>query len=136
MNMIEAVKSVLNNYANFNGRAPRSEYWWWILALTIVNFILSGLLLSSMDFSNLATSPNPGLSSFMSFGGILMLVFYLATIIPTLAVGARRLHDSGKSGWLQLIYVLTIIPLVGLIVLIVMIYLFTLKSEEGSNKYG
>ena len=136
MNMIEAVQSVIQNYANFSGRAARSEYWWWMLAVTIVNFLLSFLLLGSMDYEAIAAGTSSPFSVYASFGGLLMLVFSLAILVPSLAVGARRLHDSGKSGWFQLIWLLSFIPLLGLIALIAMIYLMVQKSDEGSNKYG
>lgn len=136
MNMIEAVQSVLGNYANFSGRAKRSEFWWWMLAITIINFILSFLLIGSMDFDAMAAGEQSAFAMYTGFGGIILLLFSLAVLVPTLAVGARRLHDSNKSGWLQLIWILTFIPLLGLIALIAMIYLFVQKSDEGSNKYG
>jgi uncharacterized membrane protein YhaH (DUF805 family) len=110
MNMQEAVRSVLSQYANFNGRARRSEYWFFTLALFLVS-IVAGILdaiIGSM---------------------ILEWVVIIATIVPSLSVGARRLHDTNKSGWLQLI---GIIPLVGWIVLIV----FYATDSGPDNKYG
>lgn len=87
----ESIKRCFSKYADFNGRAEKSEFWWWML------FILLSSLAAGMI--------SPLLSS----------LFSLATLLPSLAVTARRLHDMGRSGWWQLI---CLIPLVGWIVLI------------------
>ena len=110
MNMQEAVTSVLSQYANFNGRARRSEYWFYTLAVVIVSIIAAiiDMILGMM---------------------ILQWIVIIATIVPSLSVGARRLHDTDKSGWLQLI---GIIPLIGAIVLIV----FYAMDSTPDNKYG
>ena len=101
----------LKNYTNFNGRATRAEFWYFVL----VNFIVS-LILNFIDF---------GL-----FGGaILGTIYALAVLIPSLAIGARRLHDIGKSGWWQLI---GLIPIIGAIVLIIW---WATPSKED-NIYG
>ena len=92
MGFADAVKSVVvENYANFNGRARRSEYWYFTLASFIAGFI-GGLL--------------PFISILLS----------LALFIPSLAVSVRRLHDIGKSGWM---YLFILIPVVGAIILLV-----------------
>jgi uncharacterized membrane protein YhaH (DUF805 family) len=110
MNMQEAVRSVLSQYAVFTGRARRSEYWFWILA-TVIASIVAGIVDSIIGAQ------------------ILQFVVALATIVPGLAVGARRLHDIGKSGWLQLI---GIIPIVGWIILIV----WFATDSHPDNQYG
>jgi uncharacterized membrane protein YhaH (DUF805 family) len=110
MNLQEAVQSVLSQYANFNGRARRSEYWFWVLATVIASIV--ALVID------------------MIIGvQIVQWILVLATIVPNLAVGARRLHDTDKSGWLQLI---GIIPIIGWIVLIV----FYATDSGPDNKYG
>jgi uncharacterized membrane protein YhaH (DUF805 family) len=86
-----AVRACLTKYADFNGRAARPEFWWFVLAQVVVSFILNRV--------------HP----------VLGMLFSLAVLVPSLAVGSRRLHDLGKSGWLQL---LGLIPLVGWIILI------------------
>lgn len=111
MNMPDAVRSVLTNYANFNGRARRSEYWWWVLAVVLVSLVLNIL------------------EAALGTGSILSTLFSLAILVPGLAVGARRLHDTGKSGWLLLI---GLIPLVGFILLIV----WFATDSQGDNQYG
>jgi uncharacterized membrane protein YhaH (DUF805 family) len=111
MGMPDAVRSVLTKYATFSGRARRSEFWWFYLA-----YILASIVVSIID--QMIGSP------------VLGVLLTLGLIVPTLAVGARRLHDIGKSGWWQLI---GIVPLVGAIVLIVF---FCQDSQPGTNKYG
>ncbi len=99
---IKAIK----NYINFEGRANRSEFWYFILFDIIISAILASL---SQSLAN---------------------IYSLLVLIPTLAVGARRLHDIGKSGWMQLV---GLIPLIGWIWLII---LFAKKGDTGENKYG
>ncbi|MFF3023880.1 DUF805 domain-containing protein [Gottfriedia sp. NPDC057948] len=103
---------VLKNYAVFNGRARRKEYWMFFLFNAIITILLS-ILQSIADIDNLLTG-----------------IYGLLTILPSLAVGARRLHDSGRSGWWLLI---GIIPFIGTIILIIF---FCLDSEEGDNRFG
>ncbi|KQL33090.1 hypothetical protein AN960_22060 [Bacillus sp. FJAT-25509] len=103
---------VLKNYAVFSGRARRTEYWMFFLFNAIITIILS-ILQSIADIDNILTG-----------------IYGLLTILPSLAVGARRLHDSGRSGWWLL---LGIIPFIGTIILIIF---FCLDSEEGDNRFG
>lgn len=91
-------KVVLENYANFEGRARRAEFWWYVLANFIISIVFNILIQISGIFF------------------VLDLIYVLAVLIPGIAVGVRRLHDTGKSGWWLLI---ALIPLVGAIVLIV-----------------
>jgi uncharacterized membrane protein YhaH (DUF805 family) len=94
----ESIRTCFSKYVDFNGVASRSEFWWFILFTFIV-----GLVLNIVDRA-LGTAP------------VLYAIFALAVLLPYLAVGARRLHDTGRSGWWWLI---AIIPLIGGIVLIV-----------------
>lgn len=112
MGFFEAISSVFSNYANFSGRARRSEYWFWALANVIVSSILSALAQKSGLFS------------------ILSGIWGLAIIIPSLAVQIRRLHDMGKSGWWMFI---SLVPLIGWIWLLI---LLCTDSQSGSNQYG
>lgn len=102
---------VLRQYADFTGRARRQEYW----MFTLVSVIIS-LVLAIVDFA-LGT-------------GLVGWLYALAVLLPTLAVGARRLHDTGRTGWWQLI---GIIPVVGAIVLIVF---FATDGDRQPNAYG
>ena len=97
---------VLKKYAVFEGRARREEFWMFAL----VNFIISVVLHLISPF----------------LGGI----YNLAVLLPSLGVGARRLHDTGRSGWLLLI---GLIPLIGIIVLIVF---WVQDSQPGANAHG
>ncbi|HEX4791379.1 MAG TPA: DUF805 domain-containing protein [Actinospica sp.] len=102
---------VVKNYTGFQGRARRAEYWQY----TLVYFIIYAVLFAvgaAIHFALLAS------------------IFALALLLPSLAVGVRRLHDTDKSGWWLLI---VLVPLVGAIVLLV----FTcLDGTPGPNKYG
>lgn len=106
----------LRNYAVFEGRARRREYWFFVLFNSII-FIVLAIVDSVMSSSE--------------FGpGILSGIYSLAVFIPGLAVTVRRLHDTGRSGWWILI---ELVPIIGAIVLLV--FLFT-DSEPGTNEYG
>lgn len=111
MGFAEAVKTGLSKYVDFSGRARRSEYWYWVLFVVLVDIVAS-ILDSALGSERL----------FYSLAG---LVFFL----PGVAVAIRRLHDTGRSGW-WLLLVFAII--VGWIVLIV----WFCKDSEGENQYG
>lgn len=100
-----------NKYAAFDGRASRKEYWMFTLFSFIAIFVLA--LLGSLIHFN-----------------FLYVIYELAILVPAIAVTARRLHDSGKSGWWML---LALIPFIG--GLIVIIFL-VLESQPGDNQYG
>lgn len=106
-------KCFKEDFANFKGRARREEYWYWILGYCLVSIALSILTCWS-------SALRQGLS------GLLSLVF----LVPNLAVGARRLHDTGRSGWWQLI---SIVPVIGGIVLLVW---FATAGKPEENKWG
>lgn len=103
----------LKKYAVFEGRSRRSEFWYFCLFNFIISFILG--IISGIVGDN---------------QGILGTIYFLAILIPALAVSARRLHDIGKSGWWILI---NLIPVVGFIWYIVLI---VKDSAPGENKYG
>jgi uncharacterized membrane protein YhaH (DUF805 family) len=103
---------VLERYAQFQGRSGRAEFWWYFLAAFIIGIVFNVLIAVSNIFF------------------VLYLIYGLAVLIPGLAVGVRRLHDTGKSGWWLLI---ALIPLVGFIVLIVF---FATDGAPGPNQYG
>jgi uncharacterized membrane protein YhaH (DUF805 family) len=104
--------AVLQNYAGFSGRARRTEYWMFALFNIIISIVL-----------NLIGMAVKG-------GSILAAIYSLAVLIPALAVGVRRLHDTGRSGWWLLI---ALIPLIGAIVLIVFM---ATEGDHGDNAYG
>ena len=100
------------HYADFNGRANREKYWMFYL-FYIIFYV--GLLV---------------IDRFLGTGGLLGGLFALGSFVPSIAIGARRLHDIGKSGWWQL---LVLIPLIGAIILLIW---FVLKGTDGDNQFG
>ena len=130
MTMIEAVKSVYSNYATFSGRARRSEYWWWFLAYIIIIIVL-GIIEGAVFGSGTAElSAGDGGFNASFTGGILTNIFMIASIIPALAVGVRRLHDIDRSGWWLLI---SFIPLIGWLILL---YWNVQPGTPGQNRFG
>jgi uncharacterized membrane protein YhaH (DUF805 family) len=118
-----AVKSFWANYRNFKGRARRSEYWFIQLFLVLTNLAAAVIDLALMNGDVDRFIANGG-------GGIVGLIWILATIVPAIAVLVRRLHDIGKSGWWAL---MVLVPFIGFIVILV----FTLQdSQAGANSYG
>lgn len=112
MDIKTAVETVvLNKYADFNGRARRSEYWWFTLAYFVASIVLSVI-------DGIWGTP------------VLQGLLGLGLLVPSLAVGARRLHDIGKSGWMLLI---SLIPIVGAIILIIWL---AKDSDPRPNEYG
>jgi uncharacterized membrane protein YhaH (DUF805 family) len=95
---------VLQNYATFTGRARRSEYWYFFLFNLIISFVL-GFVGGIMDTTVLAN------------------IYSLVVLIPSIAVGVRRMHDVGKSGWFILIPIYNFI-------------LALTEGEKGENEYG
>ncbi len=104
MNFGQAISVCLGKYVDFSGRAARPEFWWFFLFQVLVGVVASFL------------------------GDMVSSLVSLALLLPALAVGARRLHDIGKSGWWQLI-ALTVIGI------LVLIYWAVQPSAEGSNEY-
>ena len=96
MSFPEAVKICLRKYAVFSGRATRAEYWWWVLAVVIGSFISSFV---DGFIGSLLLEGEAGIA--FSF---FQVIFTLATLLPGLAVTARRLHDIGKTGWWVLVW--------------------------------
>ncbi len=109
-------------YADFEGRASRSEYWYFVLFYVIIE-----LVCQAIDHYVI----NPNLLGMMAKeaarGGILSGILGLALFIPSLAIGVRRLHDIGKSGWWLLV---GLVPIIGPLVLI---YFFVQRSSEVSR---
>lgn len=109
------LKVVRDNYANFSGRARRAEYWYFILFYIIIYIALLvvDMLLASANLPAFLTT-----------------IYSLALIVPNFAVGARRLHDTGRSGWWQLI---GLVPIIGGIVLLIF---FVQEGSFDRNEYG
>ena len=102
-----------NHYFDFEGRARRKEFWMFALvnfAISIVITIVVGVVSDSL-------------------ASIVSMLYSLAVLLPSIGLGVRRLHDTGRTGWLAL---LALIPLVNL----VLIYFFVLEGDAGPNEYG
>ncbi len=114
---MNAYFNAMKNYGNFNGRATRSQFWFYFLSLFILGIIaiilddVLGLPITSQDV------------------GVLTAITWTAHLIPTFAIQARRLHDIDKSGWWVLI---NLVPL-GAIVLLVF---YCTSSTKGPNRFG
>jgi len=118
------------NTFDFSGRATRSEYWWYNLVNSAVMFVISFAFSAYMMTSVLNTQYyEPNMFVIMSIFGV-MIIFGIATFIPTLSVSVRRLHDVGMSGWWLLI---GLVPLLGPLYLL---YKFCCDSELGENDFG
>ena len=114
MTFVQSIKAVLSNYAGFTGRASRSEFWWFTLFSFIVSTIFRTLSGGNTE----------------SFFGVFGTVVAIALLLPSLAVGVRRLQDIGRSGWYLL---LALIPLVGIIILIVW---WARAGDPADNAFG
>ncbi|MFN8662756.1 MAG: DUF805 domain-containing protein [Thermomicrobiales bacterium] len=125
MNFVEAIRSGFNNYANFSGRALRSEYWWWVVFAWIAG-VVANIVDSALGWRVYETT----VSGMQQGTGPIAAIVGLALLIPGLSVAVRRLHDTDRSGWWLL---LVIIPIIGWIVLIVFL---ASSGTPGSNKYG
>mgnify|MGYP000573615578 CR=1 FL=1 len=130
MNIVGAVQSVFSNYANFRGRARRSEYWWWFLAYIIIIFVLGFVERAVLGSGSSEVSTGAGEVSASFNAGILSGLFMLASIIPSIAVAVRRLHDIDRSGWWLLI---SFVPLIGALLLL---YWYVQPGTPGANRFG
>ena len=117
-----AVKRFFTKYATFSGRASRSEYWWWALVSGVVGIILNVILSTGTATAAAASSydSTPSLGPGAITGAVLLMVFALATFIPSLALISRRLHDGNFSAWLLL---LGLVPFAGGLALLVLVLL-------------
>jgi uncharacterized membrane protein YhaH (DUF805 family) len=106
MNFADAVKICFMKYAEFKGCASRSEFWWWVLFTSLAAFVLR------------------------SVSYYLSALFSLVTLLPSIAVTARRLHDIDRSGWWQLLYFL---PMIGWVILIIFCVEPTQPSRYASG---
>ena len=141
MSFSQAIRSGFANYVNFAGRAARSEYWYWVLFVSLV-----GIAATALDRAFVANRHGP-----------LEVVWHLATVLPSLALGVRRLHDTDRSGWwlvavfaasaalvvffvfVGLPFVPMAITVIGALVLIywlVLFWWFCQPGTRGPNSYG
>ena len=133
MSFAASIKYCLSNYAKFNGRASRSEFWFFYL----FNILIGGIpaLLGFILMASTSTTSADGMTTELGAGGVIGLIIILLAglislglIIPNLAVGCRRLHDRGTSGWLLL---LALVPCGSIVLLI-----FWVLESQGPNSFG
>ncbi|MGO4856216.1 DUF805 domain-containing protein [Arthrobacter sp. 2MCAF14] len=121
----EAARRFFKKYATFTGRASRSEYWWWALISGVVAIILNIIISAGATVSDTgAMVPGPG----AVIGYILLVIWGLATLIPSLALVVRRLHDVNFSGWMIL---LGLVPFLGGLALL--IFMILPSKPEGQR---
>ena len=105
MTFVESIRTCFQKYVTFDGRATRSEYWWFVLFTFLGSLVLGAV------------------------SDMLSMLFSLGVLLPSLAVGARRLHDIDKSAWFLLLWLL---PVIGWIVLIV----FAVQEGKEPNRFS
>lgn len=149
MTPVDWAKRPLQKYMDFSGRAPRAEYWWFVLAIGVAYVVVSiveGIL---------------GINTMIGgMYGPLSALLWLATLLPSLAVGVRRLHDTDRSGWWLLLPIVPyciafalggaamtsgsmaemgtagIFLLIGVVGAIVLLIFMILPGTPGDNRYG
>jgi uncharacterized membrane protein YhaH (DUF805 family) len=161
----EAIKHNFSHYADFKGRAQRSQFWWWYLFLMIMNVVLSviegGLGLQVGRSESEVTVGDTTIPVVNQGLGLLSTLFALAVLLPTLAVAVRRLHDTNHTGWWILAPALAYLAagiavaiavaagagpvvlallgigfIVGAILAIVLLVFYVRKGTDGPNSYG
>jgi uncharacterized membrane protein YhaH (DUF805 family) len=149
MTPIDWAKRPLQKYADFSGRAPRAEYWWYVLAI-IIAFVVVKIIESIVGINGMV----------LGVYGPLTILLWLATIVPSIAVSIRRLHDTNRSGWWILLPVVPyciafalggrsmmsgsmtslgtagIFMLIGAVGWIVLFIFYVLPGTPGGNRYG
>jgi uncharacterized membrane protein YhaH (DUF805 family) len=152
MTPIDWAKRPIQKYADFSGRAPRAEYWWFVLAMAII-FVVLTIVESIVGLNKMV----------LGVYGPLTVLLWLAVLVPSLSVGVRRLHDTDRSGWWLLLMVpyavgavLTvrsmaaaaaagtapgfgaagILMLIGFACLITLLVFYCLAGTPGDNRYG
>jgi uncharacterized membrane protein YhaH (DUF805 family) len=117
MGFTDAIKTGFQKYIGFSGRAARSEYWYWVLFVILVQIVAWLIDMTLFGFNTTGVNPIGALAS-------------LALFLPGLAVSIRRLHDIDRVGWWVL---LAFIPVIGAVVLI---YWACLRGTVGANRFG
>ena len=118
MNFRIAIIKCFMLYAIFSGRAKRAEFWWFFLFCMIV-----GLMGSVIDAAL-------GLDAAIGGNGVFTTLIQLATFLPSIAVGSRRLHDTNRSGWWQLLWIVVFIGWIPLIIWLAS------TSKNENNRFG
>ena len=129
----------LKRYAEFSGRSRRTEFWMFFLFQLIVYAVLAviafGVLGAGMAYD--PADPMSVYSGLFGGAGLLILLWGLVTLIPSIAVSVRRLHDRDMSGWWYLGFIVgSLIPIVGFLVSIAYLVLMALPGTPGPNRFG
>ncbi len=114
MSFFEAIAACFSRYADFKGRAARAEFWWFLLFLLLASAFAN--LMTKSFFGDIAAN-------------VVSSIFFLAVVVPTMSVSARRLHDMNHTGWWQLLSVLG----VGTMILLIW---FMLPGTKDVNRFG
>ena len=130
MGFIEAIKICLGKYAQFNGRASRSEFWYFCLAV-VIYFFVAGLLLGMTGVSD-------------EVFDLATLVLLIPIFIPGIAVAARRLHDINQSGWMQCIFIPGFVAdeflgtgwVIYILTFALWAFWFSQAGKKGKNRFG
>ena len=124
MSFEDAMRTCLQDkYVNFEGRASRSEYWWYQLGLVVLQigfFVVFSILAFLGDIGAI-------------LGLLILMVLALGLFLPGLGVLVRRLHDGGRSGWW---FLLAVIPFVNFIGVFVILAFMIMDGQPGDNQYG
>jgi uncharacterized membrane protein YhaH (DUF805 family) len=133
MGPVEAVRTCFAKYVTFSGRARRPEYWWFVLAVALTGLAASGIdgLLFGADIKSVA---EPGDFSFGILIGFSPLgsIVSLATVLPMLAAGWRRLHDRGRPGWVMFLpHAIAIGGMLAAIAIVLLVSLFAEALQSG-----
>tara|TARA_B100000686_G_scaffold182032_1_gene189071 strand:- start:36 stop:443 length:408 start_codon:yes stop_codon:yes gene_type:complete len=130
MGFIEAIKICLGKYAQFNGRASRSEFWYFCLAV-VIYFFVAGFLLGMTGVSDEVID-------------LATLVLLIPIFIPGISVAARRLHDINQSGWMQCIFIPGFVAdeflgtgwVIYALTLALWAFWFSQTGKKGKNRFG
>lgn len=122
MTFTDSIRTCISKYATFSGRAPRSEYWWFVLFAYLVIIVASGVFYG-IGYA-VGGSEGGGIAAVIGYVLSLLLLF-----LPNLAVSIRRLHDTGRSGWW---YLVILIPYIGGIWLLILF----VQGSDDENQYG
>jgi uncharacterized membrane protein YhaH (DUF805 family) len=128
MSFADSIKTCLSKFVTWQGRASRSEYWYFFL-FNFLTLAVAALIDNVLGTSFKFTNPETGMEQSIGYG-YLYLVAALGLFLPNLAVMVRRLHDTNRSGWW---YWIALVPLIGIILLIVW---FCTRGTQGQNDYG
>ncbi|MCT2559170.1 DUF805 domain-containing protein [Tsuneonella sp. YG55] len=129
-------------YAEFSGRSRRMEYWMFTLLNVIVVTVLMFIVLGAGGAAGVLDAeasgdPSAGLAALFGGMGLLILVWFLVILIPSIAVTVRRLHDRDMSGWWYLGAIIGgMIPYLGFLVSIAFLVLMALPGTPGPNRFG